>query len=121
MDTPGKTLRSSVFTGLMPSSELCHLSEQFVFKEERRSCFPERAGWLSPQEHAEAYSSREQDLSWCDPHTSSELAPGICRDHDIMCCALRSPGKGQEILNGAVHVSQKSSQQHLNLQILIQS
>lgn len=45
--TPGKTLCYSVFTGLMPNSELCHLSEQFVLKEERRrSCFSDRAGWL---------------------------------------------------------------------------
>lgn len=43
---PGKALRSSVFTGLMPNSELCHLSEQFVLKEGRRSCFLEGGGWL---------------------------------------------------------------------------
>lgn len=46
--TPGKkkTLCSSVFAGLMPNSEPRHLSEQFVLKEGRRSCFPEGAGWL---------------------------------------------------------------------------
>lgn len=44
--TPGKALCSSVYTGLMPNSELCHLSEQFVLKKRRRSCFLEGVGWL---------------------------------------------------------------------------
>lgn len=44
--TPGKALCSCVYTGLMPNSELCHLSEQFALKEGRRSCFLEGEGWL---------------------------------------------------------------------------